>query len=112
MKRNTNFVDCEMNNDSMSETPEIISILEKRVSKLLQKLTHLEQQTVDLKKVLLDSEAILKLKHSEIEALNLKYNALKTANSLLGSEENKKDTKLKINTLIREIDYCIAQLSD
>jgi hypothetical protein len=34
------------------------------------------------------------------------------ANSLLGSEDYKKDTKLKINSLIREIDYCIAQLSD
>jgi hypothetical protein len=28
--------------------------------------------------------------------------------SLLGSDENKRDTKLKINSLIREIDYCIA----
>jgi hypothetical protein len=33
-------------------------------------------------------------------------------NSLLGSDENKRETKLKINSLIREIDYCIAQLSD
>jgi hypothetical protein len=33
-------------------------------------------------------------------------------NSLLCSEENKGETKLKINSLIREIDYCIAQLSD
>ena len=40
------------------------------------------------------------------------YEALKIANSLLGIEENKRDTKLKINSIIREIDYCIAQLSD
>ena len=38
--------------------------------------------------------------------------SLKITNSLLGSEEYKKETKLKINALIREIDYCIAQLSD
>jgi hypothetical protein len=38
--------------------------------------------------------------------------SLKMANSLLGGDENKRDTKLKINSLIREIDYCIAQLSD
>jgi hypothetical protein len=44
--------------------------------------------------------------------LRKEYEALKIANSLLGSEENKRDTKLKINSLIREIDYCIAQLSD
>ena len=112
MKRNTNFVDCEMNIDSMSETTEIISILEKRVGKLVLKLNDLEKMTVNLKQNLIDSEVQLQLKNSEINTLDLKYKALKTANSLLGSEENKKDTKLKINSLIREIDYCIAQLSD
>jgi hypothetical protein len=38
--------------------------------------------------------------------------SLRITNSLLGSEEYKKETKLKINSLIREIDYCIAQLSE
>jgi hypothetical protein len=37
---------------------------------------------------------------------------LKITNSLLGSEDYKRDTKLKINSLIREIDYCIAQIAD
>jgi hypothetical protein len=34
------------------------------------------------------------------------------AKTILGSDENKRETKLKINTLIREIDHCIAQLSE
>ncbi|MEN8815499.1 MAG: hypothetical protein ABF274_01335 [Nonlabens sp.] len=37
--------------------------------------------------------------------------ALKTANAMLGSDEYKTKTKLKINSLIREIDQCIAQLA-
>ena len=37
---------------------------------------------------------------------------LKITNSLLGSEDYKRDTKLKINSLIREIDYCISQIAD
>ena len=41
-----------------------------------------------------------------------KYESLKVANSLLGSDENNKETKLKINALIRDIDHCIAQLSE
>jgi hypothetical protein len=41
-----------------------------------------------------------------------KYEALKIANSILGSDENKRETKLKINALIRDIDHCIAQLAD
>ena len=40
-----------------------------------------------------------------------KYQALKMANSMLGSNTNKTEAKLKINTLIRVLDDCIAQLS-
>lgn len=36
---------------------------------------------------------------------------LKNTNALLGSDEYKKETKLKINALVKEIDQCIAQLS-
>ena len=48
----------------------------------------------------------------ELIALKSQIENLRMANSLIGSEENKRETKLKINSLIREIDYCIAQLSD
>jgi hypothetical protein len=41
-----------------------------------------------------------------------RYNSLKFANSMLGSDKNKTEAKLKINTLIRELDYCIVQLSE
>lgn len=33
------------------------------------------------------------------------------ANTILGSDNDKRETKLRINTLIREIDHCISQLS-
>ncbi|SCX89939.1 hypothetical protein SAMN05192588_0169 [Nonlabens sp. Hel1_33_55] len=36
---------------------------------------------------------------------------LKTANAMLGSDDYKTKTKLKINALVREIDQCIAQLA-
>ena len=47
-----------------------------------------------------------------LDTLQSEFESLKMANSLLGSVDYKRDTKLKINSLIREIDYCIAQLSD
>mgnify|MGYP001794775521 FL=1 len=34
------------------------------------------------------------------------------ANTMLGSNSNKTEAKLKINALIREIDVCIAKLAD
>ena len=101
-----------MNNDSMSEIADIVDTLEDKVLKLFSKLEGLELNSQDLKLELEKSAAIIEQQANAIEALQKQYDALKLANSLLGSEENKRDTKLKINSLIREIDYCIKQLSD
>jgi hypothetical protein len=40
------------------------------------------------------------------------FDVLKVAKAIDGSGTNTRDTKLKINTLIREIDKCIIQLQD
>ncbi len=96
----------------MSEIAEIIGSVENRVGKLFTKINSLEQASLSLKDEL-NKSADLVLKQSiEIAALKSECESLKMANSLLGGEENKRDTKLKINSLIREIDHCITQLSD
>jgi chromosome segregation ATPase len=96
----------------MSVIAEIINTLENKIEKLFTKLDSLEKINQDLKKELTNTTTIIRNQSREIDTLKKEYEALKIANSLLGSEENKRDTKLKINSLIREIDYCIAQLSD
>jgi chromosome segregation ATPase len=96
----------------MSEIVEIIDTLESRLKKLLQKIDSLEQTSSTLKEELHKNTVIIQNQSQEIDVLKKQYESLKITNSLLGSEENKRDTKLKINSLIREIDYCIAQLSD
>ena len=101
-----------MNIDSMSDIAEIVDTLEIKVKKLFTKLDGLEKESHDLKLELQKAARIINQQTSEMNALKKQYDALKLANSLLGSEENKRDTKLKINSLIREIDYCIKQLSD
>ena len=40
------------------------------------------------------------------------YDLLKIAKTIDGSSTNTRDTKLKINTLIREIDKCIIELQE
>jgi hypothetical protein len=96
----------------MSEIAEIIDSVENRVGKLFTKINSLEQVSLSLKDEL-NKSADLVLKQSiEIAALKSECESLKMANSLLGGEENTRDTKLKINSLIREIDHCITQLSD
>ena len=96
----------------MSVIAEIIDTLENKIEKLFLKINSLEKKSQDLKIELTKSAAIIQTQTQEIEALKRQYETLKIANALLGSEDNKRDTKLKINSLIREIDYCIAQLSD
>ncbi|MFV8270432.1 hypothetical protein ACNQGP_10940 [Flavobacterium sp. GT2N3] len=96
----------------MSAIAEIIDSLESKIEKLFLKMKGLEKNNQDLKNELTKAASLIQMQSLEIEALKTQYETLKVANTLLGSDDNKRDTKLKINALIREIDYCIAQLSD
>ncbi|MFV8355448.1 hypothetical protein ACNQGB_04605 [Flavobacterium sp. XS1P32] len=96
----------------MSAIAEFIDTLEDKIEKLFTKMKSLERNNQDLKNELIKTASIIQNQSIEIEALKTQYETLKVANTLLGSDDNKRDTKLKINSLIREIDYCIAQLSD
>ena len=96
----------------MSEISEIIDTLENKVQKLFLKLNNLEQKNQALQQELDVSGTALQNQNAAFEKLKHDFETLKTTNSLLGSEDYKRDTKLKINSLIREIDHCITQLSD
>ncbi len=96
----------------MSEIRGIVDSLEVRFQKLFRKLESLQQSNQDLMMKLNEAEKIIQNQNLEIKDLKSNFDSIKITNSLLGSDEYKRDTKLKINSLIREIDYCIAQLSD
>ena len=96
----------------MSVIAEIIDTLEYKVEKLFEKSKALEKNNQELRLQLAKAAQIIQKQSEEMEALKKQYETLKIANSLLGSDNNKRETKLKINSLIREIDHCIAQLSD
>lgn len=101
-----------MNFIGMSELREIVDSLEYRLSRLLRKVESLQAENQDLREKLNEKENFLLSQAQEIKKMKNDFDSIKITNSLLGSDEYKKDTKLKINSLIREIDYCIAQLSD
>lgn len=96
----------------MNGLNEIIDSLEIKFSKLSQKLDSLESLNKELRMELEKSSRIIGNQSEEIELLKKQCETLRMTNSLLGSDESKRETKLKINSLIRDIDYCIAQLSD
>ena len=96
----------------MSKIELIVNSLEEKVQKVLYELAELKNDNTTLTQELLDANAtnsklLLRLKEKESD-----YDTLKFANSILGSDESKRETKLKINTLIKEIDDCISKLSD
>mgnify|MGYP006972289834 CR=1 FL=1 len=96
---------------TMSELSILIENIEKKFALLMQKIEFLETEKAVLEeKIKLEIQEKNKFSES-LERLTKQYESLKITNSLLGSEEFKKETKLKINSLVREIDHCISQLS-
>lgn len=96
----------------MSDLSQIVDSLENRISKLLHRSELLRKSNMELQEEL---TAIKEKQQSVLEDINGwkdKYETLKTANAMLGSNQYKRETKLKINALIRELDHCIAQISE
>ena len=96
----------------MSELSKVIDSLEVKFFKLSKKIESLEQLNDSLSKELREIKQTAQHENEKVTSLKNELESLRITNSLLGSEEYKKETKLKINSLIREIDYCIAQLSE
>jgi regulator of replication initiation timing len=96
----------------MSDLPEIVDSLENRISKLLHKFEAIKQSQHSVQ----DELTVLKVENErlaeEVKNSEKRIQTLKAANAMLGSNDYKKETKLKINGLIREIDQCIVQLSE
>jgi len=97
---------------AMGELVGIVDSLENKVSKLLHKMELLQQLNAKLKEELDLAQQESNLKEETLTEWEEKYNSLKMANTMLGSNSSKTEAKLKINTLIRELDVCIAKLSD
>lgn len=96
----------------MSNVLEIVDSLQSKLDRLLSKYELLKienQQLLEKSERLVDEIQEQRESYSSIEN---KYKSLKIAKAIVGSKDDKHSTKLKINTLIREIDKCIIQLSE
>ena len=97
---------------AMSELVEIVDSLENKISKLLHKVELLNQAKGRLEEELVQIRQDHEDTRRSVREWEEKYESLKLASSMLGSETNKTEAKLKINTLIRELDHCIGQLAE
>ena len=100
------------NKFSMSSISEVVDSLENRISKLLHRHDKLKQAKAELEEQIRTLKSHQETSNKEIENLRATCESLKIANSMLGSDQHKRETKLKINALVREIDSCISQLSE
>ncbi len=96
----------------MSNTTEAIHLLEEKIQNLVSNYEFLKNEN----EILLQSTT--KLQHQLFKREQLlveqkkQYDLLKIAKTIDGSNTNTRDTKLKINSLIREIDKCIIELQE
>ncbi|QOD61541.1 hypothetical protein H9I45_03570 [Polaribacter haliotis] len=96
----------------MSNTLEAIHLLEDKLQSLLSNYEFLKKEN----EILLQSSTKLQQdlldKQQELANQKKQYDLLKIAKTIDGSSGETRDTKLKINALIREIDKCIIQLQE
>ena len=96
----------------MSDLPIGFNVLESKIVSLLNKLkdnhlliNQLKTQNMSLKDKVEQFE-------KDFSKIKVENESLKMTNSLLGGNEDKSLSKRKINNLIKEVDFCINQLSD
>ena len=96
----------------MNRIESIVESLEMKISKVINKLNQLKIENSSLRNEL---NSQIELNKEQISTLAQKENeleSLRVANAMLGSNNDKRASKLKINALIRDINECIASLSD
>ena len=96
----------------MKKIQDLLFDLEKKVESSLAELSKLKNEKNDLidkNQILINEKNEL---NTEFRLLDERFKALKIANTISGSENNINETRSEIDSLIREIDRCISQLSD
>ena len=96
----------------MSNTLEAIHLLEKTLQNLLSNYDFLKKENQILLQKNSELQHQLLETSQNLENQTKEFDLLKIAKTIEGSGSNTKDTKLKINSLIREIDKCIVQLQE
>ena len=96
----------------MNRIESIVESLEVKISKVLNKLNQLKIENNSLRDELSSQIELNKEQISNLAQKENELESLRVASAMLGSNDDKRASKLKINALIRDINECIASLSD
>jgi len=95
----------------VEEPNDILNSLKERTKQIMALCDGLKEE----KKSLLTTNKELKQKvtqhEKEIDNIKTKYNTLKIAKTVSGTDNDVHETKLRVNKIVREIDKCIALLN-
>ncbi|MDB9910008.1 hypothetical protein OAC83_00130 [Flavobacteriales bacterium] len=89
----------------------IVNKIEVKLEKLIAKYQQVKHEKLILQQENEDFVASLKLKEIEILNLQEKVKLMNISKSVDASKQEVKETRLKINEYVREIDKCIALLN-
>ena len=95
----------------MQNITEVVDLLEDKLRLLLGRYDFLKEENELLQNNVTSLEHQLNKKEHLFKENETTLHSLRVAKTIQGSN-NSKETSQKINTLIKEIDLCIAQLSD
>ena len=95
----------------MNNTLEAIHLLEVKLKDLLVRYEFLIEENEVLLQQNGELQILLSKKQEQLEEQKKQFDLLKVAKTMEGSNEDSRNTKLKINALIREIDKCILLLN-
>jgi len=90
---------------------QVVDNLKKKFDTVVDLLDKSEEERKKLIKEKRELTEQLKYKTVAYKELKKKYDALKIAKAIAGSESDRNEAKSKVNRIVREIDKCIALLN-
>ena len=94
------------------EDRKLIGSFEGKLRHFMFLFDELKQENADLKLLLGQKEEEIKLLEQSRKELEDRYTDLKMARTISLYDKDIKDTKQRLTSLVREVDKCIALLSD
>ena len=97
----------------MSKSLDLLEVLEENVLKNIEKIKYLEEFNIKIQKENENLKLEYNLTLDKLKLLQNELKAVKIAKSISqGDISSSNDTRELVNTLIKEIDLCVTQLSN
>lgn len=95
----------------MEEPDDILNSLKERTKQMMTLCDGLKEEKKNLFTTNRELMQKVAKQEKEIDYIKTKFNTLKIAKTVLGTDNDVHETKLRVNRIVREIDKCIALLN-